>query len=181
MAKIAETLGPRHPARLEAQAQTARVRELIATELGRLRQSAEGDYQAEKRNETQLVAELDRLKKQSTDTSSTLVPLRQMEREVDALRASDERFQRIGDTLFQQEGNTPPARLIAAARPPVSPSWPRRSLILGIAGAVGLFVGLGLGATAAWPHTTRGACHRETCADGPRGSRFDTDGARLLA
>ena len=144
LAKLAETLGPRHPARLEAQAQVARVRDLIGAELGRLRQSASNDYQTEKRNEAQLGAELDRLKKQSNDVSSRLVPLRQMEREVEALRASDERFQRIGDTLTQQEGDTPPARVVAAARPPVSPSWPRRSLILGVAGGVGLFLGLGL-------------------------------------
>ncbi len=143
-AKLAETLGPRHPALLESRAQVQRVRELIGAELTRLRQSAEGDYQTEKRNESQLVAELDRIKRQSTDTSSKIVPLRQMERDVDALRQSDDRFSRIGDTLTQQEADTPPARVVAAARPPVSPSWPRRSLILAVAAAVGLFVGLGL-------------------------------------
>ena len=48
-AKLAETLGPRHPALMESRAQTARVRELIVAELTRLRQSAESDYQTEKR------------------------------------------------------------------------------------------------------------------------------------
>ena len=143
LAKLSQTLGPRHPAVQEAQAQVQRVRELIASELGRLRQSAEIEYKTENRNEQQLVAELDRIKRQATDSSSKLVPLRQMEREVDALRASDERFARISDTLTQQEADTPPARIISQARPPVSPSWPRRSLILGIAGAVGGFFGLG--------------------------------------
>ena len=71
------------------------------------------------------------------------MPLRQLEREVDALRGSDDRFARVGDTLTQQEGDTPPARIIAAARPPVSPSWPRRSLILAIAAAAGACFGAG--------------------------------------
>lgn len=143
LAKLSQTLGPRHPAVQEAQAQVQRVRELIGAELGRLRQSADIDYRTETRNEAQLVTELDRIKRQATNSSSKLVPLRQMEREVDALRASDERFARISDTLTQQEADTPPARVISQARPPVSPSWPRRSLILGIAGAVGAFFGLG--------------------------------------
>ena len=142
-AKLSETLGPRHPALLESRAQVQRVKELIGAELQRQRQGAENDFQSEKRNETQLVAELDRIKRQSTDSSAKLVPLRQMERDVDALRQSDERFARIGDTLIQQEGDTPPARVLAEARPPVSPSWPRRSLILGVAGIAGLFFGLG--------------------------------------
>lgn len=143
VAKLGETLGPRHPALLEARAQVQRVRDLITAELSRQRGGAENDYLAEKRNEAQLLSELDRIKRQSTDSSAKLVPLRQMERDVDALRQSDDRFARIGDTLIQQEGDTPPARVVAAARPPVSPSWPRRSLILAIAGAAGMFFGLG--------------------------------------
>lgn len=143
LARLAETLGAKHPALLEARAQVQRVRELIVAELGRLKQSADNDFQVERRNEAQLIGDLDRIKRQVTDTGSKLVPLRQMEREVDALRASDERFARLSDTLTQQEGDSPPARVVAGARPPVSPSWPRRSLILGLAAAVGLFFGLG--------------------------------------
>lgn len=143
LARLSQTLGPRHPAVQEAQAQVQRVNELIGTELNRLKQSAENEYKTEKRNEAQLVADLERVKRQATDSGSKLIPLRQMEHEVDALRASDERFARINDTLTQQEADTPPARIIAEARPPVSPSWPRRSLILGIAGAIGIFFGLG--------------------------------------
>ena len=143
LARLSETLGPKHPARLEAQAQVQRVRDLIGVELGRLKQAVDNDYQAEKRNEAHLVADIDRIKRQTNDSGAKLPPLRQMERDVDALRASDERFARLSDTLTQQEGDTPPARVVAAARPPVSPSWPRRSLILALAAGVGLFFGLG--------------------------------------
>lgn len=143
VAKLSETLGARHPARQEAQAQAGRIRDLIAAETRRLRQAADTDYQVEKRSEAQLVAELDRIKKQSNDVSAKQVPLRQMEREIEALRQSDERFARIGDTLAQQEADTPPARVVASARPPVSPAWPKRTLILGVAGAAGLFFGFG--------------------------------------
>jgi succinoglycan biosynthesis transport protein ExoP len=142
LAKLSETLGTRHPARIEAEAQVARIHGLIDAELKRLQQGAENDYLTEKRNEAQLVAELDRIKGQATTTSQKLVPLREMEREVNALRLSDERFARVGDTLAQQEGDTPPARIIAAARPPVSPSAPKKALVLAIAGALGLFCGL---------------------------------------
>jgi uncharacterized protein involved in exopolysaccharide biosynthesis len=143
LAKLAETLGPRHPARLEAEAQVQRVHDLIGAELKRLQEGAQNDYLTEKRNETQLVAELDRIKKQATDTSQRLVPLREMEREVEALRQSDERFSRVSDTLAQQEGDAPAARVVAAARPPVSPSAPKRTLVMAVALAAGVFFGLG--------------------------------------
>jgi hypothetical protein len=65
------------------------------------------------------------------------VPLRQLERE------SYDRFAKIKDTLTQQESESPPARIVAVARPPLTPSSPRR-LVVGLLALGGLFLGLAL-------------------------------------
>jgi uncharacterized protein involved in exopolysaccharide biosynthesis len=70
--------------------------------------------------------------------------LRQLEREVEVLRASYDRFAKIQDTLTQQESESPPARVIATARPPLSPSNPRRLVVSLLALGGGLFLGLAL-------------------------------------
>jgi uncharacterized protein involved in exopolysaccharide biosynthesis len=71
-----------------------------------------------------------------------LVPLRQLEREVDALRGSYERFSKIKDNLTEQEGDSPPARIVTMASPPVSASSPRKPLILFLALGGGIFAAI---------------------------------------
>jgi succinoglycan biosynthesis transport protein ExoP len=77
-------------------------------------------------------------------TSQKLVPLRQLEREVEVLRASYDRFAKIQDTLTQQESESPPARVIATARAPLTPSSPRRLVVGLLSLGGGLFLGLAL-------------------------------------
>ncbi len=139
VASLANTLGPRHPALLEAEAASAKVKQLIANELQRIQVGVADDYAAAHANELQLEASIDRLKTQSNTTSMNLVPLRQLEREVDALRGSYERFAKIRDNLTEQEGDSPPARIVSVARPPISPSSPRKPVILFLALGGGFF------------------------------------------
>lgn len=138
VARLSNTLGSRHPALLEAQASAAKVKQLIANELQRIQIGAADDYAAAHANEAQLEARIDQLKAQSNTTSMNLVPLRQLEREVDALRGSYERFAKIRDNLNEQEAESPPARVVTMATPPLSPSSPRKSIILflGVGGGV---------------------------------------------
>jgi succinoglycan biosynthesis transport protein ExoP len=144
VARMSETLGGRHPALVEAQAQNARVKTLIRDELTRIQAGIEAEYNAARANATSLEHQIDQLKGQSNVTSQKLVPLRQLEREVEVLRASYDRFAKIQDTLTQQESESPPARVVATARPPLSPSSPRRLVVGLLALGGGLFMGLGL-------------------------------------
>jgi succinoglycan biosynthesis transport protein ExoP len=93
------------------------------------------------------------------------VPLRQLEREVEVLRASYDRFAKIQDTLTQQESESPPARVIATARPPLSPSNPRRLVVGLLSLGGGLFLGLGLALLA--EHSVRSR-HAPTLLAEPR-------------
>jgi uncharacterized protein involved in exopolysaccharide biosynthesis len=139
VARLAKTLGDRHPALMEATAAAAQIKQLIAAELQRILVSAADDYASAHANELQLDASIDQLKAQSNETSMNLVPLRQLEREVDALRGSYERFAKIRDNLTEQEGDSPPARIVTVASPPISPSSPRKAIILFAALAGGAF------------------------------------------
>jgi polysaccharide biosynthesis transport protein len=144
LARLSESLGSRHPALIEAQAQNARVKKLIREELSRVQTGIDAEYNAARENAASLERQIDQLKAQSNATSQKLVPLRQMEREVEVLRASYDRFAKIRDTLTQQESESPPARIVATARPPLYPSNPRRLVVGLLSLGGGLFVGLAL-------------------------------------
>jgi uncharacterized protein involved in exopolysaccharide biosynthesis len=96
------------------------VKALIRDELVRIQTGIEAEYNAARANATSLEHQIDQLKGQSKVTSQKLVPLRQLEREVEVLRASYDRFAKIKDTLTQQESESPPARIVAVARPPLT-------------------------------------------------------------
>lgn len=142
VSRLATTLGPRHPELMEAKGRQTKLRKLIRDELGRIKLAATGDYKAAQSNENQIVAEVDRLKTQSTGMSTKLVPLEQLERNVRVLRSSFERFAQVNDNLAQQEANSPPGRVIAVAQPPVSPSRPKKTITMLVAAAAGVFFGL---------------------------------------
>jgi uncharacterized protein involved in exopolysaccharide biosynthesis len=144
VARLAETLGARHPALVEAQAQNTKLKGLIRDELARIQTGIDSEYNAARANAASLERQIDQLKGQSNVTSQKLVPLRQLEREVEVLRASYDRFAKIQDTLTQQESESPPARIVATARPPLSPSNPRRLVIGLLSLGGGLFLGLAL-------------------------------------
>jgi succinoglycan biosynthesis transport protein ExoP len=165
LARMSETLGARHPALVEAQAQNARMKALIRDELTRIQTGIESEFNAARANAASLEHQIDQLKGQSNVTSQKLVPLRQLEREVEVLRASYDRFAKIQDTLTQQESESPPARVIATARPPLSPSNPRRLVVGLLSLGGGLFLGLGLALLA--EHSVRSR-HAPTLLAEPR-------------
>jgi polysaccharide biosynthesis transport protein len=178
VARLRETLGARHPALVEAQAQNARVKTLIRDELTRIQTGIESEYNAARANAASLEHQIDQLKGQSNVTSQKLVPLRQLEREVEVLRASYDRFAKIQDTLTQQESESPPARIIATARPPLSPSNPRRLVVALLALGGGLFLGLALALLSEHSARSRyaGAAERPSRAEpAPRRRRFWND------
>ena len=141
-ARLAKTLGARHPEMIEVRERQTRLRELIHDELERVKNGAQGDYQAAKANESQILAEIDQVKAQSSEMSRKLVPLDQMQRNRAVLRSSFDRFAQVNDTLAQQGAQSPPGRVIAVARAPVSPSQPKKTIVGLVSLSAGLFLGL---------------------------------------
>jgi succinoglycan biosynthesis transport protein ExoP len=144
VARLAKTLGPAHPSFIEAKARQTKINALIRDELQRLELAAAGEYQSAHAHEAQILADVDNLKQKSANLSRNQVPLEQLERNVKVLRSSFDRFAQINDSLAQQEGDSPPGRVIAVARPPVSPSSPKKTIVGLISLSAGLFFGLAL-------------------------------------
>lgn len=142
VARLAQTLGPNHPEMREAQQRQTRIRQLIHDEIERMKSGLRGDYATAKANEAQIAAEIDRVKTQSAAMSRKLVPLEQMQRNRAVLRSSFDRFAQVNDTLAQQGSQTPPGRVIAVARPSVSPAQPKKTIVGLVSLSAGVFLGL---------------------------------------
>ena len=133
VARLARTLGERHPALLEAQAQADRVRALLVDELNRIAASAQNDYLTEQGNEQQLTHGLDRLKAQSNETSRNNLPLRQLERDVEVARGSYDKFSKLEEFAGAARGRQPAGadyrrrRVRRSRRRVRCPSWSCRS------------------------------------------------------
>lgn len=144
VARLAQSLGARHPALLEAQAQAARQRTQIVEELRRIQASAQSDFRSARAHERQLEAAIDRLKARSNDASRANVALTQMEREAATLRAAYDNVAKVRDALVEQQTNAPPARVIAAANPPRAAASPKLWLVVIASVVHGLLIGGGV-------------------------------------
>jgi uncharacterized protein involved in exopolysaccharide biosynthesis/Mrp family chromosome partitioning ATPase len=145
-ADLIANLGPQHPGLLAAQSQVRDARRQISDELGRIMQAAKAEYERARSAEQALSGRVDALKRDTLLTSAALVPLREIEREVEASRAVYQAFLlRARETGEQVSVNVTNARIISEATPPVFRSNIGRKVIL----LGGLIAGLGLGAAAA--------------------------------
>jgi polysaccharide biosynthesis transport protein len=137
------TLGPRHPAVLDIQAQADRLRGMIADEINRIALTAKNEYETAKANEATLEQNLETLKHTTINTSQAMVGLRELEREAQASRTVYEAFlSRARETGEQERLDTKNIQVITRALPPLNRSWPPSSAIVALAA---LFVGIASG------------------------------------
>jgi len=141
------SLGARHPAVIEVQAQADRLRRMIDEEVNRTAQSARSEYESSRANEDALARSLEALKHNALVTNEAMVTLRELERDVQASRAVYEAFLvRARETGEQERLDTKNIRVISRADPPLNRSFPPSNLMLALAGLV-LGVGAGVGIT----------------------------------
>jgi capsular exopolysaccharide synthesis family protein len=139
--------GPGHPQVQVAQAQIRDIGRQIREELSRIVASARSESEGAAKREASFVASLEELKGRAAQSNEASVRLHELEREAQANRDMFQAFlARAKETAAQIDIQLPGSRVVSNATPPVIPSFPPRSLIV----ALGLFLGLGLGATAAF-------------------------------
>jgi uncharacterized protein involved in exopolysaccharide biosynthesis/Mrp family chromosome partitioning ATPase len=140
------SLGERHPAVIEIEAQGARLQKLIEDEVNRIAQSDRAEYERAKADEDMLSRQVDALKNTAVSTNESLVGLRELERDVQASRAVYESFLvRSRETGEQEQVDTKNIRIISRADRPLYRSSPPPSLILGLAAALlGFASGVGI-------------------------------------
>ena len=119
------SLGARHPAVIEIQAQAERLRHLIENEVHRIALSARSDYESARANEATLAANLEKLKGNAITTNGAMVSLRELERDVVASRAVYEvisgagaRNRRAGAARHQKHSGDLPRRPSGAPQLP---------------------------------------------------------------
>jgi polysaccharide biosynthesis transport protein len=140
------SLGERHPAVIEIEAQGARLQKLIEDEVARIAQSDRAEYERAKADEEMLSRQVDALKNTAVSTNESLVGLRELERDVQASRTVYESFLvRSRETGEQEQVDTKNIRIISKADLPMNRSSPPPSLILGLAAMLlGFASGIGI-------------------------------------
>jgi polysaccharide biosynthesis transport protein len=119
------SLGARHPAVIEIQAEADRLRRMIDEEVHRLVISARTEYESARANEDALAASLEKLKSNAVATNEAMVTLRELERDVQASRAVYEAFLvRAKETGEQERVDTKNIRVISRADIPLRRSFP---------------------------------------------------------
>ena len=123
------SLGERHPAVIEIEAQGARLQKLIEDEVNRIAASDRAEYERAKADEDMLSRQVDGLKNTAVSTNESLVGLRELERDVQASRAVYESFLvRSRETGEQEQVDTKNIRIISKADRPLYRSSPPPSL-----------------------------------------------------
>lgn len=144
-AELQQTLGDRHPRMQAIGADIARSRSLITQELNTLVARARVEADLAKSQVASSTAALAAATRKVSDTSDASVALRDLEGEASIRRDVYRAFvARAQETGLQENLQVSDARIISPAQIPLYPSWPRKKIILGLAGIGGLGVGLAL-------------------------------------
>jgi polysaccharide biosynthesis transport protein len=170
------SLGARHPAVIEIQAEAERLRHMIDDEVHRLAVSARTEYEGARANEGTIAANLEKLKSNAVTTNEAMVTLRELERDVQANRAVYEAFLvRARETGEQERLDTKNIRVISRADTPLRRSFPPSNLLLAVGALLfGVIAGSGIVITR---ETYGGAANSERDFD-DFGRDFESDSER---
>ena len=117
----------------------------MTDEIERVAQSVRTDYERALGNEKLLAGKLDALTRQTQGADKASVRLRELQRDLDAVKAVYGNFLlRAQETREQANLDTTNARIISLAQPPLQPSWPPTLPLAAAAAVLGLGLGMGL-------------------------------------
>jgi succinoglycan biosynthesis transport protein ExoP len=160
------TLGARHPAVMEIQAQAQRLRRVIDEEINRIALSAHNEFESAEANEEALSRNLETLKATTMTTNEAMVALRELDRDVQASRAVYESFLvRARETGEQERLDTSNIRVISTADLPLRRTWPPSNMLLAL-GALLLGLGGGTGIVLFLPAGDDSASSRDISQQG---------------
>ena len=144
-ADLSTKYGPRHPAILNIEAQRRDIQRQIGEEVRRIVDGIANDAAVSATRVKALEGSLKDLQNTSSENSQAEIRLRELEREAAANKTVYESFlNRFKETSQQQSLQTPDARVISRAAPPLVPSFPRKGLFGVAALAFSLMLGVGV-------------------------------------
>jgi succinoglycan biosynthesis transport protein ExoP len=118
----------------------------ISEELRRIAETYHSQAELARAKEDTLKKTMMALAGENAKTNEALVQLRELERKAETYRSSYENFlQRYQAIVQRQSAPVSEGRVITPASPPSVPSYPRRSLILGLSLVLGSMAGIAIG------------------------------------
>jgi succinoglycan biosynthesis transport protein ExoP len=146
-AMYARKYGANHLAVVNLRDQIRDLRGSILEELKRLREGYLSNYEIAKHEEQELEKRLAEAVSRSQPINEAQVPLRELESAAQNYRTTYDNFrQRYTESLQQQSFPISDARILTPASPPSSKSSPKKALVLVLAAAGGLVLGVAVGA-----------------------------------
>jgi succinoglycan biosynthesis transport protein ExoP len=146
-ADLTAKYGDRHPLVANVRAQLQDTRRLISEEIRRIVQSTRHDYDVALSREKSLQKSFEELQGISNVSNQALIQLHELRREAEANRTLYESYlARYKETSAQESLEMPDSRVVTRAGIPIGPSFPKTTLILGLA----LALGAGIGCAAAF-------------------------------
>ncbi|HET7912352.1 MAG TPA: polysaccharide biosynthesis tyrosine autokinase, partial [Pseudolabrys sp.] len=142
LADVSSKFGPQHPLVVNARAQLRETQKLINEEVQRILENTRQAYRVAQSREDALQKSLDSLTKVSNESGNDQVRLRELQREADANRELYTSFlARYKETRAQESLELPDSRIVSKADIPISPSFPKTTLILALALVAGVSCG----------------------------------------
>lgn len=145
-AEISAKYGANHIAAVNARNEMREIERNIFDQLRQIADSYKSDYEIAVNRQKAVQNEIDKLVRQAASMDELSVQLRQLESAAQASRALYDNFlQKFIESTQRQSYPIPDARVITAATPPLSPSWPRKILIIPGTILSGLILGMAVG------------------------------------
>lgn len=145
LADLSARYGPRHPKLAETQAELDDLRGQITAEAARIADGVADEARVARVREQALADSLAALERRRAGEGAASAPLLALEQEAAAAKTLYESLlRRFKEASEQVALQAPDARVVSHAAVPVRPSWPRKTLVVGAAGGVGLLMSLAL-------------------------------------
>ena len=133
--------GPKHPTIVKLTSELAAVNAQLDAEVGRIVTAAKATLDQAKASLASLTASSQKLQAGVFTDNDAMVTLRQLERDATSKSAIYEAFlQRAQQITEQEQIDTTNVRVISTAVPPADRSWPPRTVVVLLMGAVAGFV-----------------------------------------
>jgi polysaccharide biosynthesis transport protein len=142
-AELSGRYGERHPTMINLKAEIRDLRSKIDAEVNKIVLSLANEVEVARARESTLASNLASIQDNVGELNRASVRLNELQREADANRALFETFlARFKETSNQDQIIQPDARIISGAETPLSPSFPRKKVILALALGISLFLGV---------------------------------------
>ncbi|WP_157739070.1 GumC family protein [Labrenzia sp. VG12] len=144
-AELLADLLPSHPSVIRARSQLQRIRGLIREEVNRIAESTQIDLKVNQERVGKLEEQIDASRNLNNADSAASIKLRELETEAQATRSLYEiALARAKQISELDQVVLPFARIITPAVVPDSPVWPKKKIMVVLAGILGVLVGTAL-------------------------------------